>query len=341
MIRYIWNAPFYDLKDRLELIGRRIGADLLEKQYDVVIDPIETMPQLMPMGEADNWAYKAMGADKVEDYLRKNAKQRVKVYIFDTAGAYDHSWLKSLKGRDFTGGGVADVDGHGTHVAGSYIGVGDFDIGLCKVLVEKNLIGVIPVKVLHKNVGTQYGINSGISWAINDSKKYIDRGECVIFSFSLGGGTSRWARTEELLKKAKDLGIISVAASGNSYRRGVNYPGCSEHTLGVASLSKGNVRSAYSTYGPQVYVSAPGDGILSTYLADTFEVLSGTSMATPHIGATIALYASVKQDFKELLKRLPEASLDLGQKGRDEYYGFGGTLIPELLGYDVNISNPI
>jgi len=337
MIQYIMNSPFKG-KDRMELIGKRLVADLMEKRYDVVIDPIETMPQLIPMGEMGNWAYTALGADKVETYLRKVAKNKVKVYIFDTAGAYSHSCLKALKGKDFTGGGVADVDGHGTHVAGSYIGVTDFELGICKILVEKNLIGVIPVKVLHKNVGTQFGINSGISWAISDSKKYLDRGECIIFSFSLGGGTSVWAATDKLLRQASELGIISVAATGNSYRRGVNYPGCSKYTLGIASLSKGNIRSAYSTFGPQVFVAAPGDGILSTYPNEGFEVLSGTSMATPHVGAMIALYGSVKQDFKELYKRLPEAALDLGAKGRDEYYGFGGALIPELLGYDYIVS---
>lgn len=341
MIRYILNSPFSNVQDKITLIGKRLVADQMERHYDVVIDPIETMPQIMPMGDMGNWAYKAMGADKVENYVRDKAKNRVKVYIFDTAGSFDHSCLKALKGKDFTGGGIADVDGHGTHVAGSYIGVADFDLGIDKVLVERGLIGVIPVKVLHKNVGTQYGINAGISWAISDSKKYIDRGECVIFSFSLGGGTSIWAKTEALLKTAKDLGIISVAATGNSYRRGVNYPGCSKYTLGVASLSKGNVRSAYSTYGPQVFISAPGDGILSTYPGDTFEVLSGTSMATPHIGAVIALYGSCKSDFKELYKRLPEAALDLGARGRDEFYGFGGSLIPELLGYVPNINNTI
>lgn len=338
MIRYILNSPFKG-KQRLELIGNRIVANLMEKQYDVVLDPIELMPQLGALSSDGNWAYKALGAHKVEDYLRQKATKRVKVYIFDTAGSYKHSCLKSLKGKDFTGGGTADVDGHGTHVAGSYIGNAEFDLGICKVLVEKDLIGVIPVKVLHKNVGTQFGISSGIQWAINDSKKYLDRGECVIFSFSLGGGTSIWPKTEQLLKQAYNLGIVSVAASGNSYRRGVNYPGCSKYTLGVASLSKGNVRSAYSTYGPQVYISAPGDGILSTYLNDTFEVLSGTSMATPHIGAIIALYGAVKENYTELLKLLPEASLDLGAKGRDEYYGFGGALIPELLGYVANVDH--
>jgi subtilisin family serine protease len=342
-IRYGLSAP-HGSGQLAHIIAAKLKADKDEKNFDVVLSPIEIIPQIGVLA-AENWGYKTLGVEDNFDYIKNIATRKVAVFVFDTSGYNDHpANQKANKGLSFSSfPNKQDTGGHGSHVAGTYIAVKDgMDIGICKPLVEKDLIELIPVKVLDNGTGTIFVIDQGIKWANAKAKEFIAKGYFVIYNFSLGGGSSTWNSTDKLLKEAYDMGVLTVAAAGNTGKSGVNYPGSSQWTLGVGSLTqKGKTltRSSYSTTGPQVYIAAPGESIYSTWLDGGFETISGTSMATPSFGAVCAIVASCRPKLtnKEIIKLLSEKSVDLGVKGRDEQYGYGLPLLTELLEKTVEI----
>lgn len=342
-IKYGLTAP-HGSGQLAHIIAAKLKADKDQKQYDVVLEPIETIPQIGALA-AENWGYKALGVEQNYDYIKAVATRKVVVFVFDTSGENDHpANQKTNKGLSFSSFvNKKDDGGHGTHVAGTYVAVKEgMDIGICKPLVEKDLIELIPVKVLEKGNGTIFVIDQGIKWANEKAKEFISKGYFVVYNFSLGGGSSTWNSTDKLLKQAYDMGVLIVAAAGNTGKSGVNYPGSSQWTLGVGSLTqKGKTltRSNYSTYGAQVYMATPGESIYSTWLDGGFETISGTSMATPHAGAICAIVASCRPKLtnKEIIKLLSEKSVDLGNKGRDDEYGYGLPLLTELLEKTVTV----
>lgn len=342
-IRYGLSAP-HGSGQLAHIIAAKLKADKDQKEFDVVLEPIETIPQIGALA-AENWAYKSLGVEDNYSYVVDEAKRKVVVFVFDTSGNNDHPDNQSAnKGNSFSSFSSKDDDGgHGTHVAGSYVAfkAGTY-IGICAPLVVKDMIELIPVKVLEKGNGTIFVIDKGIKWANEKAKEFIAKGYFVIYNFSLGGGSSTWNSTEKLLKEAYDMGVLTVAAAGNTGKAGVNYPGSSQWTLGIGSLTqKGKTltRSSYSTYGPQVYMATPGESIYSTWLGGGYETISGTSMATPHAGAICAIVASCRPKLtnKEIIKLLSEKSIDLGVKGRDEQYGHGLPLLTELLEKTVTV----
>jgi subtilisin family serine protease len=342
-IRYGLNAP-HGSGQLAHIIAAKLKADKDQKNFDVVLEPIETVPQIGALS-AENWAYKALGVEDNYDYIKTSASRKVVVFVFDTSGNNNHPANQAAnKGLSFSSFvNKKDDGGHGTHVAGSYVAVKEgMDIGLCKPLIERDLIELVPVKVLEKGNGTIFVIDQGIKWANEKAQEFISKGYFVIYNFSLGGGSSTWNSTDKLLKQAYDMGVLTVAAAGNTGKAGVNYPGSSQWTLGIGSLTqKGKTltRSSYSTFGAQVYISTPGESIYSTWLDGGFETISGTSMSTPHAGAVCAIIASCRPKLtnKEIIKLLSVKSVDLGVKGRDEQYGYGLPLLTELLEKTVEV----
>ena len=299
---------------------------------DVQLDPIETIPVYPSLrtSSAGNWGYTFLEIDKYEDLIREKATRPVEVFVFDTGGAYDHDGLAHATrgGRTFTREEPIDKNGHSTHVAGTYIGrhpQGN-DVGICEVLTEKGLMFVRPYKVLRNSGGGSYGeIANAIREANKVAKELIEQDYFVIYNFSLGGGGSN-KYMDRRLKEAEELGVlITMAASGNTYSEGVQYPGNSPHTQGIGAHDRNGRKARFSTTGDEVVFSFPGQGIYSTHLDGTYRELSGTSMATPHAGALAALIASVYPDLsaRGVLEHMKKHATDQGAKGRDKEYGYG------------------
>ena len=309
----------------------------------IQLDPIEEIPEQHTdrfVAEAAlNWGNALLMQDSINILLFQKAKYPVTIKNFDTGGKYDHDWLKFAKlGRSYTGeGGLEDLHGHSTHVAGIEAGYKENDrVGYCSALVQRGLLTMVPIKVLgNDGSGSFPNVDNAIVSEDNDNKAIINSGGYVIVNGSFGGGVNKLGTTEAALKRSTELGVRYVFAAGNDAGP-VNYPGNSQYVICTASLDQNLSISSYSSRGPEVDECMPGRSIYSTYKGNTFATLSGTSMATPALTAAVAIMFSVHgpnapKTVAEIKRYLAWCSTDVAPAGKNPDSGWGYLFIRNII----------
>lgn len=247
-----------------------------------------------------------------EDGLTGNG---VKIAIMDS-GIYPHDDLEIAGGFsavDYTTS-YEDDEGHGTHIAG-IIGAKHDGQGIDGIAPDADLYAV---KVLDQNgEGYLSDLLEGIDWAIAQNMDIIN--------LSMGTADKSDA-LEDAVDKAYRAGILLVAASGNEGAgHPVDYPAAYEPVIAVSATDENNDITSFSSVGDEVEFAAPGADIPSTLPGSDYGMMSGTSQATSHVTAMLAI---LKQQFPadtnaQLRQLLQQYSMDLGQEGRDGLYGYG------------------
>ncbi|EGE01181.1 oryzin [Trichophyton equinum CBS 127.97] len=166
-----------------------------------------------------------------------------------------------------------DCNGHGTHTAGTVAGQ---KFGILKKA------SIVSIKILdcygHGDI-TRY-IN-GLNWAINDAKERGLLGKSVM-NISLKTGRSR--AVNEATVRAQEAGIFIAVAAGNQATNTEFYsPGSAPEVCTVGASTRNDTRAIFSNYGELVDLFAPGEYIRSTLPHNFTGLMSGTSMATPHV----------------------------------------------------------
>lgn len=209
----------------------------------------------------------------------------VNAYIIDS-GIYRHTDLNVDGHVNFTGDGKpTDCFGHGTHVAGT-VAAKDNASGVVGVAPGAQLTGV---KVLGCNgLGTLTNILEGVDWVTGHAKKP------AIANMSLSGSTSQ--TLDDAVRRSAGSGIFYSIAAGNNGAKACNYSparagaGTNNGIMTTAATNNKNGETAESNYGSCVDLWAPGAVILSTKRGGGTTTMSGTSMASPHVGGGGALY---------------------------------------------------
>lgn len=246
--------------------------------------------------------------------VREPSGTGVKVAVIDTGMDYTHPDLagRYAGGYDFVNSDSDPFDdhGHGTHVSGIIAGA-DNDIGVVGVAPNAQIVAL---KVLD-SVGSGYysDIIAGIDYCVTHG--------IPIANMSLGG-TYGSSQLEEACNRAAQSGVLLVAASGNN-NAAVLYPAKYDSVLAVGATTTTDMKASFSNWGPELEMAAPGFYIKSTIPNGGYDDWSGTSMASPHIAGVAALLSQTGMNAAQIRNRLGETATDLGDPGRDRYYGYG------------------
>lgn len=298
-----------DIKD-LERDKRRKGAPSMPWK---LIEPKETPDADLTADSGITWGIEAVRAS-VSPFDGRG----IVVAVLDTGIDLHHPAFAGVRieRNNFTSESDDDLNGHGTHCAGTIFGqaVNGTRIGVAPK-IERALIG----KVLGKGSSTQ-GIATAINWAVSMGAHVVSMSLGIDFPSYvvelINDGLDPEPATSlalEAYRKNVNLytdiyrsalsqrefgdGIVFVAASGNESRRpryeiATAPPAAATDIVSVAALAKGaNGYTVADFSNSQAKVSAPGVGVVSAKAGGGLVSKSGTSMATPHVAGVAALWA--------------------------------------------------
>ncbi|KAI7262591.1 hypothetical protein KC345_g9389 [Hortaea werneckii] len=234
------------------------------------------------------YSYPASTApDAASDTLGRGAD----IYILDTGVYTSHNIFNDRAEMVWSyDNHMADVDGHGTHVAGTAAG------SILGVASNANLFGV---KALDAD-GGGYSSNvvAGIDYIVNSherrKREQGDRFVGSVISVSLAA-SGTVAAISDAVEAAVEAGVHVVVAAGNQHvdacgRSPSDSGGRGGPAITVGSVGMEGRESSFSNFGDCVDVYAPGEEIISSWIGgrNMIESLSGTSMATPHVTGIVA-----------------------------------------------------
>lgn len=330
-----------DRANRVGVVGKTNARGIARLTLSASADALESVEAFPPAGHWPSFALKVdpgvgrltlncAPIDFTSGDLRRHFGfegqdkdgEGVKVAVIDT-GVSRHKDLRIALGRNVVKGEAAnaygDVLGHGTHVAGVIAGRGKPGQGVR---------GVAPGVELHayrvfgkdSEQALSFNIAKGIRQAVDDG--------CDLINLSLGGGVDIPDVLREI-QRARALGVVCVAATGNDFRGPVSYPARYSPVLAVSAfgrkgtwpaqaaqelevakpfgVDRKDFIAAFSNVGSEVKLTGPGVGVVSTYPGG-YAVMDGTSMACPVITGAVA----------RLLSRQPKLlAMDRDQKRSD------------------------
>jgi subtilisin family serine protease len=228
----------------------------------------------------------------------ETAGSGVTVAVVDTGVAAHRDLIvaggaNTVPGEDPTDFGDNGVH-HGTHVAGIIAARGTPPTGLR---------GVAPGVTLRAYRVFGQGTGSASSFAIAKAIDQAVTDKCDLINMSLGGGQADPVLTAAV-EDARTGGSLCIIAAGNDGRKPVSFPAFDEMAMAVSAMGrkgtfpsaatesgdvaapygtdKANFITAFSNVGPQVDLTGPGLGIMST-VPGGYEEMSGTSMACPAV----------------------------------------------------------
>lgn len=264
---------------------------------------------------------------------------RVKVAIIDSGIDVDHpdffkngNTVISTQSYNANSGTTVAVDGwsviddtygHGTHVAG-VIAAQMNGVGIVGIAPEVELLVIKAGRNEDNTAFLGADITLGINYAIEQGAHVI----CM--SFSSPESSNQW---QKLWQKAVDRDIILVSSAGNYGDAELRYPAADSRVIGVGALAQNSWSLAeYSSYGSNTDVVAPGT-VYTTAIGGGYKAISGTSFSCPTVAAAVALYISQNgvTPYTEVQQRLFGTCLDLGDSGKDTYFGNGALDIKRFL----------
>jgi len=301
------GVPFLEMRGSEKDLEAVIHSSHGAVRYVEPDQTVHMIPEVEGDGvEAATWGLNRIGADQ-----RGRAGSATTIFILDTGVRVSHREfggravpaLDTTIGDPFECNGdmscAGDVQGHGTHCAGSAAG---------------ETFGVAPqaavrsIKVLSdQGSGSWSWSYYALDWLATHETRP------AVASMSLGGQGTQQAMKDSV-DAAVNAGVTVVVAGGNSNADACGFsPAFIPSAITVGSTTSRDARSSFSNYGKCTNIWAPGSAIVSaSHTSDTgSKSLSGTSMACPHVagGAALVLEANPRMKPSAVLSQLQEEAL--------------------------------
>lgn len=212
----------------------------------------------------------------------------VLVAVLDTGCATGHKAFEHGRVRTVDATGTnppgRDANGHGTWCCGAVNGEYD-DLAGGRFAGVAPDAHVLSVQVLTAGGwGTDQMIARGIDIAV--------QAQADVISMSLGG-PARMPLSEAAIRRAREAGVVVVAAAGNDGPAGgtVGYPGRYPDCVCVTATTgeDGTTPAQFSSRGPEADIAAPGVSLWGPHPDRSWWQASGTSMATPIVAGSLAV----------------------------------------------------
>lgn len=245
--------------------------------------------------EEDGWSYPSVtqtgatwGIDRVDQaslplngtYIYDTGAPSVRVYVIDTGILASHTQFGGRVVGGATavsdGRGTSDCNGHGTHVSAT---IGGSTYGIAKSVT------LVPVRVFGCTGGAANStIIAGMDWVRTNHVKP------AVVNMSLGGPAA--STIDTAANNLINAGVTVVVAAGNDNMDACGFsPARVANAITVGSTTSTDARSSFSNFGSCLDLFAPGSSITSAWWTSTTatNVISGTSMASPHVAGAAAL----------------------------------------------------
>ncbi len=337
----LWRVP--EGRELEAVAALNAAPDVLYAEPNYIYQAFDLIPN-DPYYD-NQWAHPAIQSPAAWDIT--TGLTNTIIAIIDTGVDLGHPDLvgKLVPGHDFVDDDntPSDANGHGTHVAGLAAAFGNNGVGVAGMAWEAR---IMPVRVLDaEGLGNNADITDGITWAYQNGAD--------VLNLSLGGPGFSHAM-QDGVNAAHAAGSLVVAAMGNcrtavkncSIANPAQYPAALDNVLAVAATDRDDNYAYYSQYGPHCDIAAPGgelmqyhdpNGIYSTmptyavYLTtyygygQGYDYLQGTSQATPYVSGLAALIWAMNPTLTPAAVQniIEQTADDLGDKGKDEDFGWG------------------
>lgn len=247
-----------------------------------------------------------------------------------------YNFIKDKDGKDHGKNIYPDVDGHGTHVAGTVAAVNNNGKGVAGIaggdgkgkgirLISAQVYGYSNDKTPPSSIGIKYGADHGAvisqnSWGYRypGPRQVLPHDKESIDYFIKYAGMDKDGK--EQLPDSPMAGGVVIFAAGNDYVGYDASPAMYSEVIAVSSMASDFTKSEFTNYGSWVDIMAPGGdqgkfgkfgGVFSTLPKNKYGFMQGTSMACPHVSGIAALVVSKygKQGFtnKQLKEMLTTA----------------------------------
>lgn len=315
-----------DLLDCLDKLNSNPHIIYAERDMPVYTGTVEKSAEYL------SWGVEAVEADVYSQSITPSSGDRVTVAIIDS-GCEDIDFIKDklVSGYDFFENDSdafqdISIDSHGTFLA-----------SIIADCVGSLPVEIMPVRVLDSETGSLINAVNGIIYA-------VDNGADVI-NISLGAVLNNCSSLEYAVNYAEENGVTVVVCAGNTKSDMKNFcPAHNQNAITVSSVNEELIFSeSFSNFGDGIDLTAPGENIVGYNALGEFIAMSGTSMSAAYVSAAAAMFILDNPGCttEQTASVLTSNAQDLGEEGKDIYYGCGMLKLKNLITPKLKIINNV